>query len=284
MRLFSALGLFALACSPAPEATYEGDLVLGPGRIGCAEGSLCAPIALDLPETVSYDLVDAPHSVVLSTSCAARGETWEGGEMVFEVDVPTPGALAIALSAEDDVQVFLLDRADDDTCIQAGSTEAVAVRPGSYWLLVDAKTSSDASRPFRLGVAFSTDFVADDNLEPNDEPDQATGYYVDLFDTRTIRATLTPDSRLDWYELQVSAGAVFHLDTDAPTLHVENDDEEPLAITRNDDGTWHFEDRVHNRDRTYWVKIELPEDAPANAWADYTLTLDVPETNPDAWD
>ncbi|MEZ4320905.1 MAG: hypothetical protein R3F61_25735 [Myxococcota bacterium] len=278
--------LVVVGCALPTSYTRNGGLeVVSSGRLDCVEGSMCAPVEVTaFPFVDRGDLAEAPQAAIRANGCD-WDQRWEGGEVVYEIRTGLPGVLAVQLASGPGVQAFLLDHDAEDACVQVGPTVDAEVGPGTYWLLVDSEASvTDGT--FDVQVDFRATSVPDDALEPNDTDEEAPEYWLGLFESHTIRATLTPASRLDWYALQVEAGAVFEVEVVNPMLelHVEDDDGEALEVHQDAEGRWTFGDAVHNRDRDYWLRLQLTEEQPDTAWTDYTLRIEATDTNPDAWD
>lgn len=124
----------------------------------CApEGTFDCPIVVDsFPFVHAGDTTAAPGDAIDSYACAPSTDE-SGGELVYRVDLPGPGAVIadVVDGADVDVDVHLLDDADPDACRTRDDTElAWVVDGGSVWIVADTWVSGGTPQagPYTLTI------------------------------------------------------------------------------------------------------------------------------------
>ncbi len=111
-----------------------------------------------LIDTLRNDTTDGPTELP-GYNCAPWSE--EGPEHVYRLDVLSELELWAGLRdiAEEDLDLFLLNDCDTDSCLVGANTEfSIQLQPGTYYLIVDgAGTSSPAAGPY--AVAWETRYL-----------------------------------------------------------------------------------------------------------------------------
>ena len=131
--------LLLLACNDPAEDSALRRSGAGPGSdtdAGCPEGLICVD---HFPWSGSGDTRSSARSEFDQYACAPTTDE-SGAEIVYRLDVPTDGLLALSLDDRgDDVDVHLLSALDADACVDRGNLGSASwVTAGTWYVVIDS--------------------------------------------------------------------------------------------------------------------------------------------------
>ncbi|MEM7248392.1 MAG: vWA domain-containing protein [Acidobacteriota bacterium] len=119
-------------------------------RHGAPDLDCSAATEIECNQRLSGDTTGAPDNV---TGYDCSGETYDGGEVVFDFGNPVGQTISFSIddSADADLDLFLLDACNENSCLELDDTTfSLDLGPGNYFLVVDGRNGAEG--PFEITV------------------------------------------------------------------------------------------------------------------------------------